>query len=118
MCDINPEERLNSEYVYNWLKPFKEEINSLKKFQSGLPVVTNMKKYEPFLMKYQQPQPQVMYSQPLNQGIKVQTNYTTSNERPVVLNQAPQYQPPPQPANYHQPQYQPATIQKNQNQVP
>lgn len=50
LLDMNPEERLTSEEVYEWLKPHKESIAELKKFQSGLPPLKNTQKYEPFIL--------------------------------------------------------------------
>ena len=53
LLDANPEERLTSEEIYHWLKPYKENIVELSSFEGGLPVVKNMQKYQPYLLKYE-----------------------------------------------------------------
>ena len=45
LCELNPEERLTSEEVYEWLKPHQASIAELKRFNSGFPPVKNMQKY-------------------------------------------------------------------------
>ena len=71
LCEVDPDQRLTCDEVYMWLKPYKEKINNLEKFESGFPVLKNMKKYEHLLPKMpkentiQQPRPVVMSYQPI-----------------------------------------------------
>ena len=51
LCEIKPENRLDSENVYQWLKRFHKEINELQYFDPGMPPVKDMNRYASFLKK-------------------------------------------------------------------